>query len=101
MYPVQKAVSYTEVRAKLASILDQATDTLEPILVTRRGKRNVALLDAAELSSIMETLHLLSSPANAHALFESLEQARRGQAIPLSLAKLKARTKKAGGKASR
>ena len=93
-----KTVSYTEVRAKLASILDQANDTLEPIVIARRWKKDVALIDAAELSSIMETLHLLSSPANARALFKSLEQARGGKAAAMTLDELKARGKKARAK---
>ena len=42
----------------------------------------------------METLHLLRSPANAKALFESLEQARSGKAVTMTLDELKARWKK-------
>jgi antitoxin YefM len=94
-----KTVSYTEARANLASILQEANDTLEPIVIERRGKKAVALIDAAELSSIMETLHLLSSPANARALFKSLDEARQGKAVAMTLDELTARGKKARAKA--
>lgn len=60
-------------------MLDQASETLEPIIIERRGKAPVALIDAAELSSIMETLHLFRSPANAKRLFEALEEAKTGK----------------------
>ena len=86
-----KTVSYTEARANLASILQEANDTLEPIIIERRGKKAVALIDAAELSSIMETVHLLSSPANAKRLFEALDQAAAGKAVKMSLEEFLAR----------
>ena len=90
-----KTVSYSKLRANLAALLDEASETLEPIIVERRGKARIALIDAAELSSIMETLHLLRSPANAEALFKSLAQARNGKAVAMTLDGLK---EKAGAK---
>ena len=96
---MSKTVSYTEARANLASILQEANDTLEPIVIERRGKKAVALIDAAELSSIMETLHLLSSPANSRALFKSLDEAKQGKAVAMTLDELTARGKKARAKA--
>jgi antitoxin YefM len=93
-----KTVSYSKLRANLAALLDEASETLEPIIVERRGKARVAFIDAAELSSIMETLHLLRTPANAEALFKSLEQARSGKAVAMTLDELKARREKAGAK---
>jgi antitoxin YefM len=74
-----KTFSYSKLRAQLATVLDEVSETLEPIIVERRGKAPVALIDAAELSSIMETLHLFRSPANAKRLFEALEEAKTGK----------------------
>jgi antitoxin YefM len=92
---MSKTVSYSKLRANLAALLDEASETLEPIIVERLGKPRVALIDAAELSSSLETLHLLRSPANAKALFEAVEQARGGKAVTMTLDQLK---EKAGGK---
>lgn len=78
---MNKTFSYSKLRANLAALLDEASATLEPIIVERRGKPSVALIDAAELSSMMELVHLLSSPANAKALLESLEQAKAGDVV--------------------
>ena len=45
------------------------------VIVSRTGKEDVAILAASELASIMETLHLLKSPANAKKLFAAMERA--------------------------
>ena len=70
--------TYTALREKLAGFLDQVTDDREVVFVRRRGARDVAILPADELSSLMETAHLLRSPKNARSdclrLFAGLEQ---------------------------
>jgi hypothetical protein len=55
----------------------------------RRAKRDGKTIDAG---SIKETLHLLSSPANAKHLFAALDQADRGETISMSFDQLRART---------
>jgi antitoxin YefM len=80
-----KTVSYSALRAHLASVLDEAAADLEPIIVERRNKAPVALIDAGELSSMMEVVHLLRSPANAKALFKALEEVNSGQGVEMTL----------------
>ena len=70
-----KQTNYTNLRQNLASILDEAIEDRSLIIVSRRGKEDVAILAASELSSMMETLHLLKSPANARKLFAAMERA--------------------------
>ena len=70
--------TYTALRENLASFLDQVTDDREVLLVRRRGARDVAIVPADELSSLMETAHLLRSPKNAERLFESLRELEQG-----------------------
>ena len=62
----------TALRRKLASFLDQVTDDREVLIVRRRGARDVAILAADDLSSLMETAYLLRSPKNAERLFDSI-----------------------------
>lgn len=66
--------TYTALREKLAGFLDQVTDDREVVIVRRRGSRDVAMVPADELSSLMETAHLLRSPKNAERLLEALAQ---------------------------
>jgi antitoxin YefM len=88
--------TYTALREKLAGFLDQVTDDREIVIVRRRGARDVALIPADELSSLMETAHLLRSPKNAKRLLQSLAQSVKMDSKPLpaqsaeeSLAKLR------------
>jgi antitoxin YefM len=66
--------TYTALREKLAGFLNQVTDDNEVVIVRRRGGRDVAILPADELSSLLETAHLLSSPKNAERLLQSLAE---------------------------
>jgi antitoxin YefM len=74
-------VSFTDLRKRLAHFMDRAVDDRAPVLVTRQGHEPVVMLAQSEYDSMMETLHLKSSPANARALEEGLGQAERGEFI--------------------
>ena len=63
--------------------------TREPVFITRRGSENVALISADELSSVMETVHLLRSPENARRLLTALNRAYEEDIQPSSLEELK------------
>ncbi|VEP16764.1 Antitoxin [Hyella patelloides LEGE 07179] len=56
-------------------MLDEVIDNREILIVSRTGKEDVAMLAASELSTMMETLYLLRSPANAQKLFAAMERA--------------------------
>ena len=66
--------SYTHARQNLASLLDKVEMTDAIAVITRKGHKDIALLPADELSSILETLHLLRSPKNAQRLFEAIAE---------------------------
>jgi antitoxin YefM len=87
---VAMETSYSNLRARLASILDRVVDDQEVVIV-RRGRpgRDVALISAAELASLMETAHLLRSPKNAQRLLTALRRAERGEGKPESVSKLR------------
>lgn len=72
-------VSYTDLRAKLASYMDAVCDTRDALVVTRQNARSVVLLSEAEYDSLMETLHLLRSPRNAARLMSAVEDAEAGK----------------------
>ena len=83
--------SYTQARQQLASLMDQVTDTREPILIRRRGAEPVALVAADELAGWMETAYLLRSPKNAQRLVDGNRRAAAGEGIPLSIEQLRER----------
>jgi antitoxin YefM len=69
--------TYTRLRENLASVLDQVSEDREVVIVRRRGAQDVALIPADELSGLMETAHLLRSPANAKRLLTALQRTER------------------------
>ena len=76
--------TYTSLRENLASVLDRVADNQEVVIVRRKGSRDVALVPASELSSLMETAHLLRSPRNARRLLTALRRAELGKGKPAS-----------------
>lgn len=81
--------SYTQARANLAELLDEVTLNQEVVIVNRRGKEDVAMVSAAELSSLIETAHLLRSPKNAQRLLAALQRARANKGARDSLERLR------------
>ena len=79
----------TEARHNLSSLWDKATQDREVILLRRRGFEDVALIAATELDSLLETAHLLRSPANAERLFAALKRAKKRTTEPQSVADLR------------
>jgi antitoxin YefM len=69
------SVSFNQLRAKLAQFLDEVCDSRTPLRVTRRKGRSVVLMSVDEYDRLIETLHLLHSPANAARLLASIEEA--------------------------
>ena len=72
-------VSYTELRANLASYMDKVCDSRDALVVTRQNARSVVILSEDEYESLLETLHLLRSPANAARLVSAIEEAASGK----------------------
>jgi antitoxin YefM len=81
--------TYSQAREKLASLMNRVTDDLEVVIITRRGGKRVALIDAAEYEGLLETSHLLRSPRNAERLLLAFEQARRGEGLEISVEELR------------
>jgi len=81
--------TYTHARANLASIFDKVTADREIVIVQRRGEEDVALISAAELSSLMETAHLLRSPRNAERLQTALARAQQRVTLPQTVSELR------------
>ncbi len=74
-----RTITYTEARQNLASVLNEVASTCKPVAIKRRDHPDVALLPSEELSSLMETVHLLRSPANAKRLHAALKRAVTGK----------------------
>jgi len=77
--------TYTNARARLASLIDEVIKNREVVIIQRRGSEDVAMIAADELSGILETAHLLRSPANADRLNSALERVRNQGGSPQTI----------------
>ena len=68
------AISYSEARKNLATLMDSVCDDSDIVVITRRKARPVVLMSLDEYNSIQETAYLLRSPANAERLLESIAE---------------------------
>ena len=82
--------TYTDARAHLAQLLDRVVDDRETVIITRRGKHDVALIAADELASLEETAYLLRSPRNAARLLTALNDALARKGEPQTVDELRA-----------
>ncbi|GDY28002.1 type II toxin-antitoxin system Phd/YefM family antitoxin [Agarivorans sp. Toyoura001] len=83
-----KAYSYSEARANLKSMLDSVTNDCDQALIHRREGDDVVVMSVSEFNSWQETLHLLSNPANAIHLNDSIAQLKAGEAKERELMKV-------------
>jgi antitoxin YefM len=81
--------TYSKARANLANLLTEASENKELILINRRSGEDVALISSSELSSLLETVHLLRSPKNAQRLLTALNRALSNSEPASTPAKLK------------
>jgi antitoxin YefM len=81
--------TYSHARENFAAILNQVSKDREIAIITRRGNEDVALVAADELAGLMETAHLLRSPANAKRLLTALRRAQTKKLPATSLDKLR------------
>ena len=84
-----RETTYSGARRNLAALMDQVTDTHEPVWIRRRGKESVALISAEDLSSLMETDYLLRSPRNAERLLEAKAELEAGGGVVMDVDRLR------------
>jgi antitoxin YefM len=81
--------TYTNARARFAALIDEVVENREVVIIHRRGREDVAMIAADELTGILETAHLLRSPANAQRLISALEAVRERAGRPQSIDELR------------
>lgn len=74
-----QTVSYSDARDNLKKVMDKAVSDRAPILITRQRGENVVMISADEWAGMEETLHLMSSPANAKRLMEGIARLDAGE----------------------
>lgn len=80
-----KAANFTEFRTKLKQYLDDVEKNNETLIIKRGPGSGTVLISLDEYNSILETVHLLSSKANADRLYESIQQMKTGKTFQKEL----------------
>lgn len=75
-----RVVNFSEARNSLKAVIDQAVADADVTVISRRDAPDAVVMSFDHYSSLIETVHLLSSPANAAHLARSIEQLRAGKA---------------------
>ncbi len=74
-----RTVMFSKAREELAGLLDEVSNDRVPVEIIRRNKPSAILIDKDEYEGMLETLHLMSTPANAKALMEAIESVKEGK----------------------
>ena len=69
----------------MKGVIDSVVEDADYTVISRRDAPDAVVMSLDTFNSIMETAHLLGSPANAAHLAESIAQHRRGDVVEQSL----------------
>jgi antitoxin YefM len=81
------AITYTTVRANLASAMDRVCNDHEALIITRNGAQPVVMLSLEDYKALEEASCLLRTPANAKRLLTAAAQLNSGKGIERKLVK--------------
>jgi antitoxin YefM len=79
----------TEARQGFFQLLEQVAENHQVCLINRRDGENVALIAESDLNSLIETVYLFRSTANARRLLDSIAEYQTGKLVPQTIAELK------------
>jgi len=74
-----RVINFSEARNKLKSVLDQVVEDSDYTVISRRNAEDAVVMSLDHFNGLMETVHLLKSPANAAHLARSIAQYRSGK----------------------
>ncbi len=80
-----RVVNFSEARNRLKNILDQVVEDADYTVISRRDADDAVVMSLEQFNGLMETVHLLKSPANAAHLAKSIDQYRSEQTEAHSL----------------
>jgi antitoxin YefM len=80
-----RIINFSDARNNLRAVIDQVVEDADVTVISRRDAPDAVVMSFDHYSSLMETVHLLSSPANAAHLAKSIAQARSGLSRPRDL----------------
>ena len=80
-----KTIETQQAKQQLDEMIDQVILDVEPTILRNQKGQEAVLMSLEEFSAWRETVYLLSNPANAAHLLESIKQAESGQTVTKEL----------------
>ncbi|MBA3923291.1 MAG: type II toxin-antitoxin system prevent-host-death family antitoxin [Nostocaceae cyanobacterium] len=80
-----KIVPFSEARNNLKTVLDRVVEDADYTIITRRDAADAVVMSLELFNSLLETVHLLKSPANAAHLERSIAQFKQGNVVERNL----------------
>ena len=74
-----RVVNFSDARNRLKSVLDEVVEDSDYTVISRRDAEDAVVMSLDSFNGLMETVHLLQSPANAAHLAKSIAQYRSGK----------------------
>ena len=72
-----RKITYSTAHKNLASTMERVCLEHNPVVITKNRKEAVVMLSLEDFQSLQETYYLMSNPANAKRLLESIEAAAK------------------------
>lgn len=73
-----RVVNFSEARNNLKKVIDTVVEDADFAVISRRDAADAVVMSLDTFNSMMETVHLLKTPANAAHLARSIAQFRKG-----------------------
>ena len=77
--------SPTDAREGFFQLLNQVAENHQVFIINRREGENVALIAESDLTSLVETVYLLRTPANTRRLLNAIAQSKSGNMQPQTI----------------
>ncbi|MCY1515317.1 Antitoxin YefM [compost metagenome] len=94
-----RVVNFSDARNNLKKVIDDVVNDSDFTIISRRDAPDAVLISLDSFNSLMETVHLLKSPANAAHLARSLAQMESGNTVVQELVGDGEQPRKAAGPA--
>lgn len=72
-------INYSEARQNFKAVLDRVKNDQDCTVITRSGVEDAVIMSKSHYDSIMETLYLMQSPANAQHLMDAISRDKAGE----------------------
>lgn len=73
-----RVINFSDARGRFKSVIDQVIEDADYTVIARRDAPDAVVMSLDSFNGLMETVHLLKSPANAAHLAQSIKQYRKG-----------------------